>query len=128
MTVSKRKNTAAISKCRVCGGNFFEKQLLLYKNMPKSAQFLPGKTSLNRDRGIDLGVHQCSGCGLVQLSNRPVSYYREVIRASAVSEEMKIFRKKQFSSFVQKYLLKKKKLLKSVAVAESSSPLCNNFA
>lgn len=100
-----------INKCRVCGNRFFAKPLLRYENMPKAAQFLPDAESLKSDRGIDLEVCQCSGCGLVQLSNDPVPYYREVIRASAVSKEMKNFRVKQFKNFIEKYSLKGKKIL-----------------
>lgn len=100
-----------INKCRVCGHNFFDKPLLRYENMPKSAQFLPDAESLGNDKGVDLEVCQCSGCGLVQLSNDPVSYYKEVIRASAFSEEMKDFRIKQFAGFVQKFSLEGKKIV-----------------
>ena len=100
-----------INKCRVCSYKFFEEPLLRYENMPKAAQFLPDAESLERDKGVDLEVCQCSGCGLVQLSNDPVPYYREVIRAAAFSEEMKDFRRKQFGSFVQKFSLKRKKVI-----------------
>jgi 2-polyprenyl-3-methyl-5-hydroxy-6-metoxy-1,4-benzoquinol methylase len=79
--------------------------------MPKAAQFMPDAGSLKNDRGVDLEVCQCMGCGLVQLSNIPVPYYREVVRASAVSEEMKDFRKKQFSRFVNEYSLQRKKII-----------------
>ncbi len=99
------------NKCRVCGCNFFKEPLLRYENMPKAAQFLPDAESLENDRGVDLELCQCSGCGLVQLSNEPVPYYKEVIRAAAFSEEMKKFRIKQFDSFVQKYSLKNKKII-----------------
>jgi len=100
-----------VNKCRVCDHNFFEEPLLRYENMPKAAQFLPDKESLKGDRGIDLEVFQCSGCGLVQLSNEPVPYYREVIRAAAFSEEMMAFRMKQFSRFVKDYSLEGKKVI-----------------
>jgi 2-polyprenyl-3-methyl-5-hydroxy-6-metoxy-1,4-benzoquinol methylase len=100
-----------INNCRVCGHNFFKEPLLKYENMPKAAQFLPESDSLENDKGINLEICQCSGCGLVQLNNHPVPYYKEVIRASAVSEEMKIFRKKQFNDFVHNYSLKNKKII-----------------
>ena len=100
-----------INKCRVCGNKFFEEPLLRYKNMPKSAQFLPDAESVKNDKGVDMEVCQCSGCGLVQISNNPVSYYKEVIRSAAFSEEMKDFRMKQFRSFIQKFSLKKKKVI-----------------
>lgn len=100
-----------INKCRVCGHKFFEEPLLRYENMPRAAQFLPDASALENDKGVDLEVCQCSGCGLVQLSNDPVPYYREVIRSAAFSEEMKDFRLKQFDSFLKKYSLKGKKII-----------------
>jgi len=100
-----------INKCIVCNHRLFKEPLLQYKNMPGAAQFLPDAKSLKSDKGVDLEVCQCSGCGLVQLATRPVPYYREVIRAASISEEMKKFRKKQFSDFAQKFSLKEKKII-----------------
>jgi 2-polyprenyl-3-methyl-5-hydroxy-6-metoxy-1,4-benzoquinol methylase len=100
-----------INKCRVCNHKFFEEPLLRYENMPKAAQFLPDAESLENDKGVDLEVCQCSGCGLVQLNNAPVPYYKDVIRAVAISDEMKDFRRKQFGNFVQKFSLKGKKVV-----------------
>src|SRR3989339_2124 len=100
-----------MNKCRVCGHKFFEGPLIRYENMPRAAQFLPDTASLEGDKGVVLEVCQCSGCGLVQLSNAPVPYYKDVIRSAAFSEEMKDFRRKQFESFVQKYFLKRRKII-----------------
>lgn len=100
-----------VIKCRVCDGNFFEDPLLSYSNMPKAAQNFPDKNNLSLDRGSDLNVHQCRECGLIQLSNKPVEYYREVIRAAGISNEMKEFRTKQFSNFVNSLGLRNKKIL-----------------
>jgi 2-polyprenyl-3-methyl-5-hydroxy-6-metoxy-1,4-benzoquinol methylase len=96
-------------KCRVCGHALFDEPLLRYGNMPKAAQFLPDEGALGSEAGVDLEVCQCGGCGLVQLGNDPVPYYREVIRAAAFSEEMKAFRIRQFGSFVRNYSLQGKK-------------------
>ncbi|MCR4399440.1 MAG: class I SAM-dependent methyltransferase [Syntrophomonadaceae bacterium] len=79
--------------------------------MPKSAQYLPTAKELAEDHGVLLEVCQCSGCGLVQLSNDPVPYYREVIRATGISEEMKAFRRQQFRDFVREFNLAGKKVL-----------------
>jgi len=79
--------------------------------MPQAAQFLPDAASLSDDTGIDLDIGQCSGCGLVQLSGDPVSYYRDVIRAAAFSDEMRSFRIDQFFGFVGKYGLGGKKVI-----------------
>tara|TARA_Y100000034_G_scaffold136620_1_gene214184 strand:- start:1378 stop:2523 length:1146 start_codon:yes stop_codon:yes gene_type:complete len=100
-----------INKCRVCGHGFFEEYLLKYKNMPAVAQHLPDANSLEKDKGINLEVYQCSGCGLVQLNNDPVSYYKKVIRASGFSDEMNNFRMEQFKKFVGKHSLKGKKIV-----------------
>lgn len=100
-----------IDKCRVCGNKFFESPLLRYENMPKSAQFLPDLSSLDNDKGVELEVWQCSGCGLAQLNNAPVPYYRQVIRAAGFSEEMKKFREKQFAGLIKKYSLQGKKTI-----------------
>ena len=100
-----------ISHCRVCGSDFFPEPLLHFDQMPKAAQNFPDKDTLSQDEGVTLDVFQCQGCGLVQLNNEPLSYYREVIRASAFSEEMKTYRMAQFSDLIEKWGLKGKKLI-----------------
>ena len=99
------------NRCRVCYHALYKEPLLQYENMPGAAQYLPDAAAVASDKGVDLEVCQCSGCGLVQLSNPPVAYYKEVIRAAAFSEEMKDFRIKQFGSFVEKFSLKRKKVI-----------------
>jgi 2-polyprenyl-3-methyl-5-hydroxy-6-metoxy-1,4-benzoquinol methylase len=98
-------------KCRICKSNCFDGPLLRYTNMPSSAQGFPDLKDLENDRGVDLNLFQCSSCGLIQLSERPVSYYKEVIRASSFSDEMKEFRVEQFVSWIDKYNLKEKNIL-----------------
>lgn len=100
-----------MNHCRVCNHELFKKPLIQFENMPKAAQFLPGADSLQSDEGVKLDVCQCSGCGLVQIINEPVHYYREVIRAAAVSEEMQDFRRRQFSQFIDKFSLKGKSII-----------------
>ena len=85
--------------------------MLRYANMPAAAQGFPVAETLQQDVGTDLEVRQCASCGLVQLGNAPVSYYREVIRAAAFSDEMKAFRRTQFQAWVEKYRLTGKKIL-----------------
>ncbi|MDP2867129.1 MAG: methyltransferase domain-containing protein, partial [Elusimicrobiota bacterium] len=100
-----------ICSCRVCGGAFFEGELLRYRNMPSSAQNFPDAASLAGETGADLTVRQCSGCGLVQLDNDPVPYYKEVIRAAAVSPVLMDLKTRQFSDFIRKYSLRGKKII-----------------
>lgn len=101
----------AMNTCRVCGREFFGEPLLRYANMPKAAQNLPDAAALAREMGVDLAVCQCTGCGLVQLSNEPVPYYREVIRAAAVSEVIRDSKTRQFADFLRKYSLEGRKIL-----------------
>ena len=101
----------ATDKCRICGCNFFSQPLLQYDDMPKAAQFFPDAASVQTETPGSFKVYQCSGCGLVQLDSDPVSYYKEVIRAAGISEEMKDFRKKQFSQLVKKFSLSGKKVI-----------------
>jgi len=98
-------------RCKVCGSKLYEEPLLKYYDMPNRAQFFVEEKDLTEDKGVDLFLYQCSGCGLLQLVVDPVSYYKDVIRASSVSEEMKVFRLKHFSDFVCRYNLKDKKII-----------------
>lgn len=100
-----------VNKCRVCGGRFFSEPLLHFDNMPKAAQLLPDKATLEKDNGVAIDVCQCAGCGLVQLSNDPVHYYKDVIRAAAFSKEMGEFRTAQFAEFIGNYSLRHKKVI-----------------
>jgi SAM-dependent methyltransferase len=79
--------------------------------MPAVAQNMPEQSDLASDRGTDLEVYRCSGCGLVQLSNAPVPYFRDVIRAAAFSGEMRAFRLEQFKGFIERYSLMGKKII-----------------
>ena len=96
--------------CRLCK-NKLHKPVLVLDNMPKSAQLFPNKKDLNKEKGIKLSVYQCSNCGLVQIKDKPVSYYKQVIRATGISKEMQKFRETQFKNFIKKYNLKNKKIL-----------------
>jgi len=79
--------------------------------MPKSAQHLPEHRDLSSDSGVDLELTQCSACGLVQTTNHPVHYFREVIRASGISAEMIDYRRNQFREFIREYGLFGKSLI-----------------
>lgn len=108
---NKSKVYSIATQCRVCNGTFFEEALITYKNMPKAAQHLPDSDNLENDKGLMLQVFQCEDCGLVQLNNKPVDYFREVIRAAGISEEMKEFRIKQFGNFIDSLDLKNKNIV-----------------
>ena len=86
--------------CRVCGGAFYAHALLAYPGSPQSAQgFLDCLDQ--QDDVVDLEIYQCQLCGLVQHDLPPVSYYREVIRAVAFSEEMGQYRIGQLGEWIK---------------------------
>lgn len=79
--------------------------------MPKAAQFFPSKEDIATEKGVTLTLFQCSQCGLIQLLDEPVSYYRDVIRTAGLSDELKEYREKFFGNFVEKYELKGKRII-----------------
>ncbi|MBR2372856.1 MAG: methyltransferase domain-containing protein, partial [Lentisphaeria bacterium] len=99
--------------CRICKSEL-TKPLLELKNVPAAAQNMPSTgEELQKDRGIDLAICQCLNCGVLQHTSEPVPYYREVIRASGVSAEMKSFRLEQFKKWTADYKLAGKKIFEA---------------
>lgn len=96
--------------CRVCGGDFHRPALLEFPAAPAFAQGF-ADTAGRGDDVVDLAIYQCSCCGLVQHDLPPVTYYRDVIRAIAFSEEMRRFRVVQLSEWVARHGLRDKRVL-----------------
>lgn len=98
-------------KCRFCQGKgkFFE--VITLHNFPKAAQFLPSVDEFDQDLPIDLKVIECNFCGLVQLDNEPVSYFREVITAASLNDSSKKILKEEFGKIVRKFSLDRAKAL-----------------
>lgn len=99
------------AKCRGCGRLLPEENLIQYENMPKGAQFFPGEEELEIEKGVDIVLRQCGYCGLIQAVGDPVPYYRDVIRASGVSQEMKRFREEQYRNWVKEFHLEGKRII-----------------
>lgn len=97
--------------CRLCGCELFSKPLAVLNNVPKAAQFLPTKEEFSNNEGIDLTLCQCSGCGLIQITNNPVEYYKEVVTSAAWSEKMRSFRTLQMKKFIDDFSLYGKRIL-----------------
>lgn len=100
-----------MKQCRCCGNEITGNPILKYSNMPKAAQFFPDKEEVDKEQGTDLSLYQCDTCGLIQLLDDPVPYYRDVIRTAGISEELKVYRKKFFDEFVDAYQLHGKKII-----------------
>ena len=98
-------------KCIVCYASFLEPELISFKNMPASAQDIPDREELYRDRPVDLNLYQCSGCGLIQFDCSPVSYYKDVIRSGGFSTTMIELRRTQYKKFIESCNLHDKKII-----------------
>ncbi len=97
--------------CLVCGNRLFEEPILTLNNLPASAQEMPSLEELEKDKGFDLELCQCSGCGLIQLSCEPVEYFRDVIRSCGYNETIRRHRLLQYADFIRGFSLKGKKII-----------------
>lgn len=74
--------------CRLC-----KSDLLTHLDdigpFPKAAQYYPEPSEFSEDRGVILQLYQCDECGLVQIANTPVDYYKTVITAATLSPSLK---------------------------------------
>lgn len=79
--------------------------------MPGMAQNFPDNSVLEKDKGTGFDIYQCPYCGLIQILQDPVYYYKDVIRAVAVSDDMKDFRRDYFKGFIEQCGLQGKKIV-----------------
>ena len=90
-------------KCRLCNSSRTE-PLIDLDGFPKAAQyFIPNLKQIEEDQPITLKVCQCIDCGLIQLKNDPVSYYKDVITAASLSEGSKENLVNEWRPFIGKY-------------------------
>jgi 2-polyprenyl-3-methyl-5-hydroxy-6-metoxy-1,4-benzoquinol methylase len=97
-------------KCRTCGSKL-KNRLLSLPDMPGAVQNLPKNKDVALSTGVSLDVRQCSYCGLVQLTNDPVSYYKDVIRAGSISPSMRARQYNEFKLFIERFSLQGKNIL-----------------
>ncbi len=97
--------------CIACGKELPEQPLFVLDNAPASAQDIPDAEEVKHDQGVTLNLCQCSHCGLVQFDCVPVSYYRDVIRASGFGATLVDLRREQYRHMIETYHLEHKKFL-----------------
>lgn len=97
--------------CILCGQPLEGTLLLTLEGMPSSAQNIPAADEVDADTEVTLKLHQCKHCGLVQLDNQPVDYYRDVIRSVGFSSTMAELRTSQYKHLIETYGLEGKKFL-----------------
>jgi 2-polyprenyl-3-methyl-5-hydroxy-6-metoxy-1,4-benzoquinol methylase len=96
-------------KCRLCNSENL-KEIANLNGFPKAAQFFVHEnlSNLSEDIPITLTVVQCIQCSLVQLTNPPVNYYKDVITTASLSESSKNKLAKEWKAFIEKYNLTEK--------------------
>ncbi len=93
--------------CRLCGSPL-NNDYIKIKNTPSIVQNLSRSKFDSKKQKLTLKITKCVNCDLTQLSNQPVKYFRSVIRASGLSEEMGQLKKTQIEEFAKKFNLNKK--------------------
>lgn len=99
---SKSKPTGLCRLCRT-ESNI---SLLKLKGFPEAAQKFYQTSEAGRiAKQIELQISQCRSCGLVQLENDPVDYYKDVITASSLSAQSKAALTAEWKPFIEKHKL-----------------------
>ena len=73
----------------MCGEPVKNKDFFEIKNVPSIVQNLSIHKELALKQKESLFIFQCKCCELIQLANKPVYYYKNVIRSAGFSEDMK---------------------------------------
>ena len=89
-------------KCKICGQKNLELNNINLHNMPGSAQLFT-KNKSKKNKTISIKLFKCIKCNTLQIKNDPVSYYKNVIRTSAISKRLVRIRVKQFNKLKEKF-------------------------
>ena len=87
--------------CRLCKSPLLKLLIKTYP-FPKAAQFYPTRDEFNLAESVELDIRECEKCGLVQLTNYPVDYYKSVITAATLSTTLQENRLNLFNSIYKK--------------------------
>ena len=82
--------------CRLCRHPLDIADAVPIGPFPQAAQYYPEPDEFAGDHGVVLQIAECPCCGLTQLLNEPVSYYKQVITAASLSPAVREQRMTQF--------------------------------
>jgi len=95
--------SSEIFSCRLCDSENVD-NLIELDDFPQASQhFLDKPSDWACDAAITLKISQCGSCGLVQLRNDPVHYFRDVITAASLSEKSKSSLVQEWTPFIEKF-------------------------
>ena len=92
-------------RCRLCAARYEVGTSAVMKRLPARAQHLPRSQEVALSDVVEASLSACPFCGQIQLHGGEVPYFREVIRAANVSQEMLNWKRKQFAAFVERHKL-----------------------
>jgi 2-polyprenyl-3-methyl-5-hydroxy-6-metoxy-1,4-benzoquinol methylase len=84
--------------CRLCRRPISPSEAIQIGPFPKAAQYYPEPDEFETEVSAMLDIVECAGCGLTQLMNAPVDYYKQVITAASLSP---VVREQRLSLFQQ---------------------------
>ncbi len=99
------------SECRLCFAPLHSQPNVELRHVPRGAQYFPTAAQRETDYAVNLDVHQCDYCGLIQLAGDPVIYGEGETSATAFSSAMRDHRTQQVQSFVDQFGLRGKKVI-----------------
>lgn len=89
--------------CRLCLRPLDNDKVIQIGPFPKAAQYYPEPEEFADERGVLLNLVECPGCGLTQLTNDPVEYFRQVITAASLSPAVRKQRLELFAALRRDY-------------------------
>jgi SAM-dependent methyltransferase len=98
-------------KCRLCLAPLSGKPEVELRHVPRGAQYFPTAEQRESDYAVDLDIHQCDYCGLIQLAGDAVIYGEGETSATAFSPAMRDHRAEQMRAFVDQFQLRGKKVI-----------------
>ena len=84
--------------CRLCRRPQDHNSVIPVGPFPQAAQYYPDPEEFADDCGVMLNLIECTSCGLTQLTNEPVDYFRQVITAASLSQTVRKQRLELFSA------------------------------
>jgi SAM-dependent methyltransferase len=124
---TEQQSFTQVHHCRLCRQPIATSSALEIGPFPKAAQYYPEAEEFSSDEGVLLNIVECPGCGLTQLMNEPVDYFRQVITAASLSPAVREQRTALFNRLRQLFPdhLERPKALEIGCADGSNLPLLN---
>lgn len=85
--------------------------IYICKNMPSNVQYFPENMEDELCKPISLTLCQCKYCGMLQILDDPIDYYKDSVRVFERSKALVTVRQNDYRKFVEGYNLKGKRII-----------------